>query len=108
MTRSLGCALALALMVVAGCARGEDAVGPQAVAARVGQLLYGDNLIADPEVNERAGRYIAAVDRDGVPPDIVLPEFHAWLDEWVRRNPDRAARARMLARAMAPGGPDAR
>lgn len=98
MRRSLRCAFALMLVLLAACARGEDAVEPEAAAARVGQLLYEENLIADPEVNERVGQYIAAVDRDGAPPDSVLPELHAWLEEWAARHPERAARARMMPR----------
>jgi hypothetical protein len=105
MSPSLRGAFAFTLVLLAACARGEDAVEPEAAAARVGQLLYGENLIADPEVNERVGRYIAAVDRDGAPPDSVLPELHAWLVEWAARHPERAARAGMMPRASQPAVP---
>ena len=88
---------ALAFVLVAACGRGEtDAVDPRAAAARVGRLLYEEKLISDPEVNAKVGGYVTAVDRDGAPPDSMLPELHAWLVEWVARYPDRAARARMM------------
>ena len=88
---------ALACVLVAACGRGDtDTVDARAAAARVGQLLYAENLISDPEVNAKVRRYIAAVDRDAVPPDSVLPELHAWLVDWADRHPDRAARARMM------------
>ena len=108
MRRSLRCAFALTLVFLAACARGEDAVEPEAAAARVGQLLYGENLIADPEVNERVGRYIAAVDRDGAPPDSVLPELHAWLVEWAARQPGARRACADDAQGIPAGGPGAR
>jgi hypothetical protein len=64
-----------------------------------GQLLYTENLISDPEVNAKMGRYITAVDQGGVPPDSVLAELHTWLVEWKAQHPDHASRVRMVPRA---------
>lgn len=82
----------------AGCA-GRDAgsaLPPDAAAARVGELLYTENLIADPEVNARVRESITAVDGDGVPADSVLPGLYTWLERWVEEHPDRAERARLM------------
>lgn len=89
------------LVLLAGCT-GERPTSttdaPDGGAARVGQRLYEENLIADPAVNARIGEAVVAVDRDGAHPDSVLSEVHGWLERWVAANPDRAARAHLLPR----------
>ncbi|HEX8695962.1 MAG TPA: hypothetical protein VF746_26340 [Longimicrobium sp.] len=100
---------ALAFLFAVACARGETDVGDRrAAAAQVGQLLYAENLISDPEVNAKVGGYVTAVDRDGAPLDSVLPDLHTWLVEWAARHPDRVARARMMPWASQPPVPRAR
>lgn len=89
-------AAGLSVLVLAACAGEEPRFDAAAATARVGDLLYARNLISDPEVNEKARGYIAAVDRDGASADSVLREFDRWLAEWSRRHPDRAARARLV------------
>ena len=89
-----------ACLVLSGCAAerrtGEDELlAPADASARVSELLYGRNLIADPQVNAKMNEYVLAVSRDGIPADSVMPEFHRWLDAWVRAHPDRAAAARL-------------
>ncbi len=91
---------ALVLLMLSACAgEGRGPIGemlpPAEAAARVTKLLYGQNLIADPQVNEKMNEYVLAVSRDGVPADSVMPEFHRWLVAWVRAHPDRAAAARL-------------
>ncbi|HEX6369796.1 MAG TPA: hypothetical protein VF006_12830 [Longimicrobium sp.] len=68
---------------------------PAEASARVTELLYGQNLIADPQVNAKMNEYVLAVSRDGVPADAVMPEFHRWLAGWTRARPDRVAAARL-------------
>ena len=88
------------LVLAAGACRREQGRGlpRSAAAARVGELLYGANLIADPEVGDQVRHYIIDVDRDHASSDSVLRELQPWLEEWARRHPDRAARARMMPR----------
>jgi hypothetical protein len=62
---------------------------------QVSELLYGRNLIADPEVNARMNEYVLQVSRDGRSADSVIPEFHEWLAAWARDHPDRVAAARL-------------
>ena len=69
---------------------------PAEASARVSELLYGRNLIADPQVNARMNEYVLAVSRDGVPADSVMPEFHRWLEAWARDHPHRVAAARLV------------
>jgi hypothetical protein len=92
--------LPVLLALTAGaCTREAKKELPRPVAAaRVGDLLYGANLIADPQVNAKVGHYITQVDRDGASPASVLRELQPWLEEWVRRHPDRVARARLMPR----------
>lgn len=90
----------LGVLVLAGCARegrktGEEALPPAEASARVTELLYGQNLVADPQVNAKMNEYVLAVSRDGVPADSVMPEFHRWLAAWARAHPDRVAAARL-------------
>lgn len=67
---------------------------------RVSELLYGQNLIGEPQVNAKMNEYVLAVSRDGVHADSVMPEFHWWLARWARAHPDRVAAARLQ-----PGSP---
>jgi hypothetical protein len=92
---TLGAAVLLCL-AACGPAGPPPAVSREAAAARVGERLYAENLIADPEVAARVRRAVAAIDRDGAAPDSVLPGLHGWLEGWVARHPDRAARARLM------------
>ena len=100
-----------ACAVLCGCAgEGRDAdaelLPPAGALARVSELLYGRNLIADPQVNAKMNEYVLAVSRDGVPADSVMPEFHRWLAGWVRAHPDRVAAARLQPGSPPPeGGP---
>ena len=90
----------LGLLVLAGCAgeggkAGGETLPPAEASARVTELLYGQNLVADPQVNAKMNEYVLAVSRDGAPADSVLPEFHRWLEAWARTHPDRVAAARL-------------
>lgn len=100
MRRGRGVLPVLALLAIAGCVgEGREAGGetlpPAEAAARVTELLYGQNLVADSQVNAKMNEYVLAVSRDGVPADSVMPEFHRWLAAWVRAHPDRVAAARL-------------
>jgi hypothetical protein len=97
----------LACLALAACgadAKREDdrLLAPAEASARVSELLYGRNLIADPEVNARMNEYVLAVSRDGVPADSVMPEFHRWLARWARAHPDRVAAARLATGSPRP------
>lgn len=95
---------ALVLLLAGGCARGEPKpADARAAADRVGQLLYTDNLVSDPEVNAKLAGYVAAIDRDGEPPDSVLNQLDGWLGQWAAQHPDRVSRARLMPRGSAPG-----
>lgn len=90
----------LGLVVVAGCVgeggkAGEETLPPAEASARVTELLYGQNLVADPQVNAKMNEYVLAVSRDGVPVGSVMPEFHRWLAAWARAHPDRVAAVRL-------------
>jgi hypothetical protein len=105
--RVLGRSLAM-LVVLTGVAcsgegtRGRSRLLPPAEASRQESgLLYGRNLIADPEVNARMNEYVLQVSRDGRSADSVMPEFHQWLASWARDHPDRVNDAR-VASALAP------
>lgn len=92
---------ALGLLVLTGCGgEGGDQRGgtltPAEASARVSELLYGQNLVADPEVNAKMNEYVLAVSRDGVAVDSVMPGFHRWLAAWARTHPDRVAAARLV------------
>lgn len=105
MRRRHGVLRVLALLVLAGCAGEEREAGgetlpPAEASARVTELLYGRNLIADPQVNAKMNEYVLAVSRDGVPADSVIPEFYRWLAAWARAHPDRAAAARLKSGAQ--------
>lgn len=103
--REKKCAAAMAgllMIVAAGCSGPTTTpVSREDATARVGHLLYSENIIADPEVSARVRESIAAVDRDGVPADSILPQLHAWIERWVRNNPDRVQRARLMPRIPA-------
>lgn len=89
----------IALLGLSGCARdvGEiDAcLPPHQAAEQVSALLYGRNLVTDPEVNAKMNEYVLAVSRDGVSADSVMPQFHRWLAAWARDHPERVAAARL-------------
>lgn len=94
-----------ACAALCGCAGegrggGAELLPPAEASARVSELLYGRNLIVDPQVNAKMNEYVLAVSRDGVPADSVMPEFHRWLAAWARAHPDRVASARLQ-----PGSP---
>lgn len=95
-------ASALLVMLAAGGCRSEEEVGQGERAARVGELLYVQNLIADPAVGAKMMAYSTAVDGRGVPADSVLPELHAWLEAWAAAHPESAARARLMPRTYLP------
>lgn len=76
---------------------------PAQASRAISEMLYEENLISDPEVNHKMNEYVLAVSRDGTRVEVVLPEFHHWLEEWVRRNPDRVAAAKALPRQPRPG-----
>ena len=91
----------LGALVVSSCAgegsaRDGDILPPAEASARVSELLYRQNLIADPQVNAEMNEYVLAVSRDGVSVDSVMPEFHRWLAAWARAHPDRVAAARLV------------
>lgn len=86
--------LALTACTDGGGRREAEVLPPAEASARVSELLYGQNLIADPEVNAKMNEYVLAVSRDGVPVDSVMPEFHRWLSQWARKNSDRVAAVR--------------
>lgn len=93
--------LALVGAVLAGCGdavgeREDAALVPAEASARVSELLYRHNLVADPEVNAKMNEYVLAVSRDGVSVDSVMPAFHRWLVAWLRDHPGRAEAARLV------------
>jgi hypothetical protein len=88
--------LTFVLICVTGCDARSRHEPP--TPARVGELLYGQNLIADGEVSAKVAEFVVRVDSAGALPDAVLPELHAWLETWIAAHPDRAARARMIPR----------
>lgn len=97
--RRMGVGLA-AWVVLAGCAgeRGGADGGllpPAEASERVSEMLYGQNLVADPQVNAKMNEYVLAVSRDGIPADSVMPAFQRWLTTWAHAHPDRAAAARL-------------
>lgn len=101
MRRGQGLLRVLALLAIAGCAgeereAGRETLPPAQASARVTELLYRRNLIADPQVNAKMNEYVLAVSRDGVAVDSVMPEFHRWLAAWARAHPDRVAAARLV------------
>lgn len=87
------------LLVLLACSPGCDSQ-PQShqrpAPTRVGELLYKDNLIADPEVSAKMGEFVVRIDSAGALPESVLPELQAWLETWIAAHPERAARARMM------------
>jgi hypothetical protein len=95
--RVLGVLGALMISACAGEAsgRGGEMLPPAEASVRVSEMLYGQNLISDPQVNAKMNEYVLAVSRDGVPADSVMPEFHRWLVEWVRVHPDLVDAARL-------------
>lgn len=95
--RVLGVLGAPMISACAGEASGRDGgrLPPAEASARVSEMLYGQNLISQPQVNARMNEYVLAVSRDGVPADSVMPEFHRWLVEWVRVNPNLVDAARL-------------
>lgn len=88
---------ALMISACAGEASGRDGemLPPGEASARVSEMLYGQNLISDSQVNAKMNEYVLAVSRDGVPADSVMPEFHRWLVEWVRVHPNLVEAARL-------------
>jgi hypothetical protein len=97
--RGIGWLMIVAVLTASAC-RGEASrrepvlLPPVEAAVAVSDLLYRQNLIVDPEVNERMNRYVLQVSRDGQPTDSVMPRFHRWLVEWAAQHPDRVALAR--------------
>lgn len=65
-------------------------------------LAYRDGLIFDPEVQDTLARYARATNRDSA--DRALDR---WLEAWLTRNPERAARARAYARTQRRFDPNA-
>lgn len=95
-------AIAVVAILTAVACRSDDAVGREERTARVGELLYVQNLIADPTVSAKMMAYSTAVDGRGVPADSVLPELHAWLEAWAAAHPESVARARLMPRTYLP------
>lgn len=95
--RVLGVLGAVMASACAGEASGRDGemLPPVEASARVSEMLYGQNLISDPQVNAKMNEYVLAVSRDGLPADSVMPEFHHWLVEWVRVHPNLVQAARL-------------
>jgi hypothetical protein len=91
------CRVLVVLVIVAAltdCVGAEEPSHPAVALEGVSDLLYKENLITDPEVNQRMNEYILKVSRDGVAADSVMPEFHQWLVNWARKHPERVADAR--------------
>ena len=82
-------ALGLLLLLPSCGSRAEEPAAPAVAAARVSELLYERNLIADPEVGAKMNEYVLQVSRDGVPADSVMPAFHRWLVRWMAEHPER-------------------
>lgn len=95
-------AIALVAMLTAVACRPEQSVEREERTARVGELLYVQNLIADSTVSAKMMAYSTAVDGHGVPADSVLPELHAWLEAWAAGHPEAVARARLMPRTSLP------
>ena len=95
-------ASALLVMLAAGGCRSEEELGQGERAARVGELLYVQNLIADSAVSAKMMAYSTAANSRGVAADSVLPELHAWLEAWAAAHPESVARARLMPRTYLP------
>lgn len=98
-TRAVAGMLAVVLLAPAGCGPGDKQHPRAAAEARVGRRLYAENLLADPAVGARVRAAVHGIEREGVPADSALTALDAWLEDWAARNPERAARARVLPRA---------
>lgn len=98
-------AIALVAVLAAVACRSDQGVGREERTARVGELLYVQNLIADSTVSAKMMAYSTAVDGRGVPADSVLPELHAWLEAWAAAHPEAVARARLMPRTSMPVTP---
>jgi hypothetical protein len=92
-----GLTLLVLLTVSAGCDPRSSA-HQRPAPTRVGELLYAENLIADPEVSAKMAEFVVRIDSAGALPESVLPEVQAWLEAWTAAHPERAARARMMPR----------
>lgn len=90
--------LCIALIAAAGCGKSapgrEAKVDVAAEQAKVRDVLYERSLIYDAEVQGKMTEYVTAMNAGRVAPERAYPEFRAWLEEWARRNPERAAAAR--------------
>jgi hypothetical protein len=95
-------AISLVAMLTAAACRSDEGLGREERTARVGELLYVQNLIADSTVSAKMMAYSTAVDGRGVPADSVLPELHAWLEAWAAAHPESVARARLMPRTSLP------
>jgi hypothetical protein len=99
----------IVLSLLPACQR--DGVEPrweEPVGARVGEMLYGDGLMAVPEVNARVREAVLAIDRDGLPADSVLADLEQWLDTWAAAHPQDVSGARAAVPAGNPGQPGPR
>lgn len=110
----------IAFTLVAGCQAGEGRQSsngkstgtgrphlPLAEASvKVDQMLYRENLIQDPEVNEEAKKAVLRVTRDPTARDSVMPAFHRWLEDWAATHPSQAKAARLAGNSPVGGRSD--
>lgn len=70
---------------------------PQKDAERIGYLLHDRGLLQDPEVQAKQREMVFAANSRQMTQDSVDRVFRAWLDQWVKQNPEMAQAAEGLA-----------
>jgi hypothetical protein len=77
-------------------------LAPAQAAAALDRMLYGENLISVPEVNQRTKVAVLRVARDSRARDSVMPALHRWLEDWAAAHPAQAQAARLAGGGSSP------